>query len=73
MATLREGANEFNGQGKQAELPLTALYERIKQFEHGPPSGPVDPASQIHCEMDVLPGAAVENAGQSLHIFELKY
>ena len=50
-----------------AASPAPALYLPAAQSTHGPPFGPVKPASQIHPDTPPLPAGASECAGHAVH------
>ena len=43
--------------------PVTALYFPATQNTHSPPSGPVEPALQVHAVETLLPDGALAFAG----------
>jgi len=47
-------------QSLQAADPVNALYLPAAHAVHVPPSGPVDPALQVHAVKEVLPAGALE-------------
>ena len=51
-----------------AASPAPALYLPAAQSTHGPPFGPVKPASQIHPDTPPLPAGASEFAGHVVHV-----
>jgi predicted transcriptional regulator YdeE len=44
-------------------LPLAILYVSVTQAEHGPPSGPVNPALHVHAEITEFGLGEFEFAG----------
>jgi hypothetical protein len=51
---------QFAGQALQAADPVNVLYLPATHAVHVPPSGPVDPALQMHAVKEVLPIGALE-------------
>jgi len=47
-------------QSVQVAFPFNALYLPATHAVHVPPSGPVDPALQVHAVEEVLPAGALE-------------
>ena len=52
-----------------SSFPGGILYLPATHSVHGPPSGPVDPALQVHAVEIEPPGGASERAGQATHTF----
>jgi hypothetical protein len=59
---------EFSGHSKQASAPAAVLYFPAIHVEHGPPPGPVAPASHVQLVKAELPAGASELVGQSKHV-----
>ena len=51
-----------------ATLPVLALYLPATQEEQTPPSGPVNPALQVHAAIPELDAGEFEFAGQVKHV-----
>ena len=49
-------------------LPLVVLYLPATQEEQTPPSGPVNPALQVHVTIPELDAGEFEFAGQVKHV-----
>jgi hypothetical protein len=47
-------------QSEQVAVPVNVLYLPATHAVHVPPSGPVDPALQVHAVKEVLPIGALE-------------
>ena len=55
-------------QSEQAAEPLTSLNFPATHAEHTPPSGPVNPALQVHAAIPEPDDAEFEFAGQETHV-----
>jgi len=49
-----------------AAVPGSFLYEPSGHAEHGPPSGPENPALQVQLLLVVLPGGELEPGGHDM-------
>ena len=55
-------------QSTHAADPVAVLYFPVAQKVHGPPSGPVHPALQVHAVKLLLPAGDMDRAAQSVHV-----
>jgi len=64
IVLLATGEKEFEGQPRQAELPVKSLYVSPKQFVHVAPSFPVHPALQVQAVIVIVATGEKEFEGQ---------
>ena len=55
-------------QSTHAADPVTVLYFPVAQKVHGPPSGPVHPALQVHAVKLLLPVGDMDRAAQLVQL-----
>lgn len=61
--TLSSGESDIPGHVEHAPGPVSALYVPVAHSEHGPPSGPVEPALHEQAVRAALPGGDCECCG----------
>jgi hypothetical protein len=67
-AALPASELEFDGQLMQRADPVNTLYFPATHTEHVPPSGPDEPALQVHRIKAELPAIEKEFDGQAVHV-----